>query len=917
MLKLSNAGKTFLLLLALALGFVAQSFFAKDVYFKAAVMLYALGAVLAVYALSKTDEGPDERRDEALERDKTNGALTLVLVLGAGILNFVALRYFDRQPPSRTGLAFYGASVLVAIYAFLRGERIGIKGSLADLSRSRKMELLLLALIVAVGAFLRFYRLLSVPVGLFGDEANNGLEAINVLEGKVLLPFGVGWGDNPMLFFYFVALFFKLFGVNVLAMKLVFVLMGIIAIPALYLLARQLFGPQTALISAALLAVSRWHVHFSRWAMQAVAITLWEVVAFYFLLRGLHTRRNRDFVLSAIALVLCLNTYVSARIVPVIIVLYLLHRLVFQRGFLARHYRGLIAFGVVFILIFAPFGWYFLDQPDHFLRRSQKISILKEVRRTRSWQPLAESVTKTLLMFNYKGDVNGRHNLPGEPMLNFFVSIPFVFGLGYSFYRWRRSRYFLLLAWFFLTLLTGFLSIEAPHAHRTLGAAPAAILFASLFLSRLGGGLAPVLGKRAFHLALAVLVLVVAYSGYDQYFNRMPTEQAVWGAFSSDATVVARHVSALSADHYLYVSYPYSGSPAVGFMTYGQPPCQLFDLVASLPATRARDGKVAYVLGSGYEGLLPVLRRYYPEGQLRRFRDPFQRPLLISYTVSDVEAGWGLMGRYYRGEAWSGEPALVRQDAVIDFDWGDAGAPLPAPFSVDWQGTILAPQYGPYTFGVRSSSEAALYIDGCLVIESQGNYVENTLALAKGLHAIELRCLEESGQGQIALCWSPAGGQKEIVPPNVLGLSPTVNGLLANYYRNESWSGTPAYAQIVPFLAYEGWGESVPKPSAGEWLGRLHVPKSGSYILGLEADDRAQLELDGQRLVDYDGRQGRQYLEHKIELSEGFHELRVRYLERRDLFVLRLWWTPPGGRAGAKEIVPMEALHPYTGPCLE
>lgn len=902
-----------LLLIAVGAGLMAQGLLARREHLTVAVIAYALGTVLTIFALSrgvpKSQEPPgvDEVR-------RGNLRSTVALLLAALALSLVALWLFGQSPPSQAGLLCYGAGIFLAVYAFVKEEGLPLRSflkSLPSVAWARRGDLALLAVILGVGAFLRFYQLETVPVGLYGDEANNGLEAINVLKGLVPLPFGVGWGDNPMLFFYVIALSFRLFGISVFALKLVFVLSGILAIAALYLLARELFDPKTALLAASLLAISRWHIHFSRWAMQAVAITLWEMVAFYFLARGLRTRRNWGFVWCAVTLVLCLNTYAAARIVPVVFAVYVLYR-VFERGFLARHYQGILALTVIFVLLFAPFAQYFVRNPQEFLRRSEEVSILRSVRAQASLKPLADSVVKTLLMFNYQGDANGRHNLSNEPMLNFFVSIFFVFGLGYSLWRWRDHRHFLLSAWFFLTLLTGFLSIEAPHAHRTLGVAPVAVLFAALFLGKVWQAGKAVLGRRGewlFAAGAAVLMLVIAASEYDKYFNKMNLSEPVWSAFSSDATVAARQINDFSdKGYYVYVSYPYAGAPPVEFMTYGRPPWQRFDLVDTLPSPQSQGDKVAYVLSAGYESLSPALQRYYPQGEFRRIPDPFNRPMLIAFSAADVQAGWGLTGRYYQNETWAGEPVLTRRDTPGAFDWAATPSPLAPPFSVEWQGSLLVPQYGPYVLSLEASGRAALYLDSRLLLESQGGSAQTNQTLAKGLHAIRIRCLVTAPGGRVNLAWTPPGGKKETIPQNLFRADPVVNGLLASYYPNDRWSGTPTYAQVVPLLAYDNWGESVPKPSTVEWRGWLLAPRSGRYALSLETDDRAQLELDGQVLLDYKGDKGSQSLNAEATLTEGPHELRVRYFERRDFFRLRLWWTSPGGK---REIVPPGALSPY------
>ena len=76
-------------------------------------------------------------------------------------------------------------------------------------------------------------------------------------------------------------------------------------------------------------------------------------------------------------------------------------------------------------------------EPEEFFARTQVTSVF-------SLQPFGDamgeirtSLGKHALMFNQRGDGNGRHNLPGEPMLDAITGVLFVLGLGLALLRWR------------------------------------------------------------------------------------------------------------------------------------------------------------------------------------------------------------------------------------------------------------------------------------------------------------------------------------------------------------------------------------------------------------------------------------------------------------------------------------------------
>ena len=80
------------------------------------------------------------------------------------------------------------------------------------------------------------------------------------------------------------------------------------------------------------------------------------------------------------------------------------------------------------------------------------------------------SLNKHLAMFNIAGDQNGRHDLPGAPMLDDVTAALFFLGLGLCVVRAGRWQYIFPPLWFVAALAGGVLSLpfEAPQSHRTL-----------------------------------------------------------------------------------------------------------------------------------------------------------------------------------------------------------------------------------------------------------------------------------------------------------------------------------------------------------------------------------------------------------------------------------------------------------------
>ncbi|MEK7060893.1 MAG: glycosyltransferase family 39 protein, partial [Patescibacteria group bacterium] len=139
---------------------------------------------------------------------------------------------------------------------------------------------LILISILLVAAFFRFYLLANVPPSASLDEVSIGWNAYSILqtgrdEFKSFLPILLRAYDDyrPALYVYFVLPFVKIFGLDVVSVRLPSVILSILSVLGTYLLVKEffrkkispVFNPEViALCSAFLLAISPWHIYISR-----------------------------------------------------------------------------------------------------------------------------------------------------------------------------------------------------------------------------------------------------------------------------------------------------------------------------------------------------------------------------------------------------------------------------------------------------------------------------------------------------------------------------------------------------------------------------------------------------------------------------------------------------------------------------
>jgi sugar lactone lactonase YvrE/4-amino-4-deoxy-L-arabinose transferase-like glycosyltransferase len=829
----------------------------------------------------------------------------------AMLCSFFSLRSFGQRGGSPGAWGLYLASLALFVAAFYawEGNRVQ-KTLLPPLGRE---ELILLAIVCAMGAFLRFYQLQSVPFGLFFDEAVNGLDAVRVIQQRVYpVYFEANYGRGS-LFIYLLALSFKLFGGSVLAMRLVTAVLGVLTVLAFYFLFRQIFGPGLGLVGAYLVATSRWHINFSRVVFDAVLLPLLAALSFYFLFRGLHSRRRTDFLWGGLALGLGLHTYAAFRLIPFVIVLFLLYKVVTERDFARRSGLGVAVFVLASFMVFAPLGQYALNNWKDFTTRTKEASILTKRDQPDLAKALWNNTRAHLLMFNYRGDRNGRHNLPGEPMLDFATAILFALGLGYSLYRWRDPRSFFFLVCFVALLLGGILSVdfEAPQALRAIGTLPAAYFFACLTLERLWVGCRRAFGSRTGFPALAIVVPLLAYSGwanFHTYFYRQARDFAVWNAFSTPETLTAQAMKAV-ADHYdFYVTPLYYQHPSLRFIAPNVTSYKRWDTSGGLPLRESGERPLLIFLDSQKHSDFLEAQSYYPDADFKEVRPPFNGPPVlytIRLTSDDLRSIQGLMAYYYRNEEWEGETALEHWGKSLDLNWPEE-APWAEPFSVEWRGVLYAPHYGPYLLKLEAPAKAQLYLDENLLLDS-GGMMAQEVTLAKGNHALRVRAM--GAEGRLRLQWQPPGGEETVVPTWALYRPPvTNNGLLGRYYQNLDWAGPPALAQVDPSLSLYFHVTPLPRPYTVEWQGVISIPSAGVYGFGLESIDDSHLYIDGRLVVE--ATEPNRYRGGSVELTAGLHDIRLRYTDRSSHSHINLYWTPPGQ---IRQIVPSQSLYPPQG----
>ena len=495
-----------------------------------------------------------------------------------------------------------------------------------------------LCIILLLAFFVRLYHIESIPVGLYPDEAANGVDAVHALEtGHFQLFYPANFGREG-LFINIQAFFISILGNTITGLKFASILFGSLSVLGVYLLGKELFHRKGAgLIAAFMLATSYWAINFSRIGFRAIMTTFLLTFSFYFFFRGLRTHKWRDFLFAGLIFGLGLHTYIAFRVAPLILVVLLPALMLSYEKFLKRFWKhGLIFILGAFITAAPMLYHFFISHPEDFASRSSHIAVFEPaVNHGHLFTTLAKTFSLSLLKYNFWGDQNWRHNYPPYPVLDPFVGTLFL--AGFLFLIWqtvillgkriregdrdmRLVTNFFLLGTFFVMLMPEFLTDEGlPHALRSIGTQMPVFLMASMpALWILNKALRSQPGAKLAFLSILTLTLGLgAVFNLTKYFVFFPSAIQSSESFNESYRNMARYLLSLPDTTRKYVLIDEKGhndrfnlpvyAHPVYFLTYHR--VENMEIVQE--DTTIRRGSVFLMLNRN-EAIAQKLQKLYP-----------------------------------------------------------------------------------------------------------------------------------------------------------------------------------------------------------------------------------------------------------------------------------------------------------------
>jgi len=417
-------------------------------------------------------------------------------------------------------------------------------------------------LILIIASFFRFANLTSIPPGLYPDEAMNGNNALFALENN---DFRVYYPENngrEGLFINIQALFLKFFlsfsnYPQAWMLRIVSAIFGTLTVLGVFLLIKTVFNSQIALFSSFFLAISFWHVNFSRIGFRAILVPFLLSWSLYWLIKAFQNKKMGSAIFSGIFFGLGFYTYIAFRVAPIIILFILIYNFIhFRRQKELKTFLKIILIWFLFFIItILPIALYFLHNPQDFMGRATQVSIFEKPNPL--WE-FIKSFVKTLLMFNFVGDCNFRHNFSCKPELDFIAGAFFLIGFYLIIKKVIKKQFdfasLFLIVWFLVMAMPVSFTYEGvPHALRSIGLIPCVFAFVGIGASKIYQ-----LTKQNFssktgrYLILAFLFISLAIN-YNLYFLKWANNQKTYYAFNANYYALGNYLNQLPKEQLKYI----------------------------------------------------------------------------------------------------------------------------------------------------------------------------------------------------------------------------------------------------------------------------------------------------------------------------------------------------------------------------
>ena len=419
-----------------------------------------------------------------------------------------------------------------------------------------KTKLVFLAIIL-IASFVRVWKLDKVPVSLFSDELDVGYQAYSLLStGRDYFgnyfPINIhSYADflSP-LYIYTSIPTVAIFGITAWGVRLPAAIFGILGVWGIYLLVKEMAKDEKlALLSSFVLAISPWHIQYSRVAFGVTMLITFLLFGLYFFFRSL--TKPKYLWISVALLVFTSWIYQTAKLFTPILMIFVF--LVWKKQILKAKKLELIKAVVAGFLVGMPIIYstffaggilraeYISVFSDPTTKSEVDYSILydAQVRNAYGGGILSKIFTRVVhnkftywgskvinnfissLSFEFlflKGDPNLRHTINGMGQFYKFEVIPLILGILLFFSKFKDKKIkYLIIFWTLAGILPAAITRDGGnHATRLILILPPLVFLISYGLVEAFHGLKDL--KRMILTTSIVFLYLVSFGFYEHNF---------------------------------------------------------------------------------------------------------------------------------------------------------------------------------------------------------------------------------------------------------------------------------------------------------------------------------------------------------------------------------------------------------------
>ncbi|MCL5798012.1 MAG: glycosyltransferase family 39 protein [Patescibacteria group bacterium] len=411
---------------------------------------------------------------------------------------------------------------------------------------NKKKVLFVLILILSV--FLRFYKISTVPTGLYSDEAAYGYNAYSILltgkdEYGTHFPLAFkSFGDyKTPLYIYFMVPFVRVFGLTIEAVRYSSVFLGLALIVIVYLLSGRMFQRSSvSLLSAFFVSVFPFGLQFNRMAHENnLSVVLLSLGVLLFL----HSFEYKKLIiLSFIAFAMSMYAYHDTRVIVPCLLASLLIIFRSQLYDMKKQIGVAVVSGIILLLPFVDI----VRSPDFWSRPSftavtTDAGMRNEINQERGEdklygfllpaffhnKPLSYAFTFldnyfkhfSADFFFFRGDTVTIYRTLGNGVL-YIAVLPFLVFGAYFLVRKKSVYNQVIIAWMIISPIPAALTRFVPSASRTLSLLPIlSIIVAIGIVSLIDNKKYSNINRVIYLLITVVISFNVAYYLHMYYFN--------------------------------------------------------------------------------------------------------------------------------------------------------------------------------------------------------------------------------------------------------------------------------------------------------------------------------------------------------------------------------------------------------------